>query len=140
MSNPEDPLNTGVEIMARLPGKKAQRMTLLSGGEKALTAISLIFALLKTKPTPFCFLDEVDARLMRRTLVGITGFWRRFLTASNLLLSPTIAARWKCLIHCLALHAGAWVSKIVGVDMKRDIPEHLKKAFKEEDRVGASAH
>ena len=58
-----DVLNAGVEIMVRMPGKKPRSMNLYSGGEKALTAISLIFALLKTKPTPFCFLDEVDAPL-----------------------------------------------------------------------------
>src|SRR5690606_25891537 len=63
LTNEENPLEAGVEIMCRLPGKKQQNMNLFSGGEKALTAISLIFALLKTKPTPFCFLDEVDAPL-----------------------------------------------------------------------------
>ncbi|MBX9838818.1 MAG: hypothetical protein K2X69_10970, partial [Silvanigrellaceae bacterium] len=63
MLNDQDLLNTGVEILVRLPGKKMQNMSLFSGGEKALTAISLIFSLLKTTPAPFCFLDEVDAPL-----------------------------------------------------------------------------
>ena len=49
--------------MCRLPGKSKKPMSLFSGGEKALTAMALIFALLKTKPTPYCFLDEVDAPL-----------------------------------------------------------------------------
>jgi chromosome segregation protein len=61
--DPENLLETGVEILVRLPGKRMQNMSLFSGGEKALTAISLIFALLQTSPAPFCYLDEVDAPL-----------------------------------------------------------------------------
>lgn len=62
-TDPKDLLTTGVEIVARPPGKKLQSVTLLSGGEKALTAISMIFAIFLYRPTPFCLLDEVDAPL-----------------------------------------------------------------------------
>ena len=59
----DDPLNAGLEILARPPGKKPQTMTLLSGGEQALTALALIFAVFLTNPAPICVLDEVDAPL-----------------------------------------------------------------------------
>ena len=63
IQNDEDPLNSGLEIFASPPGKKMQNITLLSGGEQALTAISLLFAVFIANPSPFCILDEVDAPL-----------------------------------------------------------------------------
>ena len=59
----DDMLDTGVAIMARPPGKKNSTIHLLSGGEKALTAIALVFSIFRLRPAPFCMLDEVDAPL-----------------------------------------------------------------------------
>jgi chromosome segregation protein len=63
LTDPGDLAQTGVEIVARPPGKKAQGLAMLSGGERALTAVALLFAMLEVRPVPFCVLDEVDAAL-----------------------------------------------------------------------------
>ena len=63
LSTPDDLMTTGIDIVARPPGKRQQGLALLSGGERALTAAALIFAILNVSPTPFCVLDEVDAAL-----------------------------------------------------------------------------
>jgi len=63
LTNLDNITQTGIDIVARPPGKRARALSMLSGGERALTAASLIFALLKVSPTPFCTLDEVDAML-----------------------------------------------------------------------------
>lgn len=63
LTDPDDLTNTGIDIEARLPGRRTQGLSLLSGGERSLTATALVFALLRVSPTPFCVLDEVDAML-----------------------------------------------------------------------------
>ena len=63
LTEADDPLEAGLEIMASPPGKKLQVMSLLSGGEQALTAVALLFAVFLTNPAPICILDEVDAPL-----------------------------------------------------------------------------
>jgi chromosome segregation protein len=63
LTDPDDLAGSGVEIVARPPGKKAQGLAMLSGGERALTAVALLFAMLEVRPVPFCVLDEVDAAL-----------------------------------------------------------------------------
>ena len=63
LTDPGDLSTTGIEITARPPGKKAQALSMLSGGERALTAVALLFAMLEVRPAPFCVLDEVDAAL-----------------------------------------------------------------------------
>jgi chromosome segregation protein len=63
LTSPDELSDTGIDIEARLPGRREQGLALLSGGERSLTAAALVFALLKVSPTPFCVFDEVDAML-----------------------------------------------------------------------------
>ena len=78
LEDPEDPLESAIEIEAQPPGKKLQNMNLLSGGEKTLTAIALMFAVLKSKPTPFCILDEIEAALDETNIDTVASYIRSF--------------------------------------------------------------
>lgn len=76
--DPEHMLETGIDIVAQPPGKKLQNLQLLSGGERALTAMALLFAILQVKPVPFCVLDEVEAALDEANVVRFAQYLREF--------------------------------------------------------------
>ncbi len=82
----DDVLDAEILIQAQPPGKKLQSMDLLSGGEKALTAISLLFAILKTKPTPFCILDEIEAALDDVNIFRFADFLQEFVGDSQFII------------------------------------------------------
>jgi chromosome segregation protein len=125
----EDPLEAGLEIMASPPGKKLQSMSLLSGGEQALTAICLLFAVFLTNPAPICVLDEVDAPLdeanvgrfcdLIERLVGMTSTRFLIITHSSLTMS-----RMDRLFGVTMAERG--VSQLVSVDLAR--AERLREA------------
>jgi chromosome segregation protein len=83
---PDNPLESGVEIVAQPPGKRVQNLSLLSGGEKSLTSLAFMFALFRYKPSPFCFLDEVDAALDDVNLVRFLDLLRQIKTQTQFLL------------------------------------------------------
>jgi chromosome segregation protein len=125
----EDVLESGIEIVARPPGKRLQNLMLLSGGEKALTAIALLFALFQTKPSPFCILDEVDAPLddvntvrfvdLLRELAGET----QFIIITHNKLTMEVAG---CLYGVTMEEKG--VSKLVAVQLDDVQPAEPRRA------------
>ena len=78
LENEEDALNSDIEITVQPPGKKLSKISLLSGGEKALTAIALLFSILKTKPTPFCVLDEIESSLDDLNISRFSQYLKEF--------------------------------------------------------------
>lgn len=78
LTDPNNLLETGIEIVARPPGKKLKTLGLLSGGERALTAIALLFAILRVRPVPFCILDEVDAALDEANVERFANYLQAF--------------------------------------------------------------
>ncbi|MBC1499855.1 chromosome segregation protein SMC [Listeria weihenstephanensis] len=78
LQNPDEVLTTGVDIEAQPPGKKLQNLSLLSGGERALTAIALLFAIIRVRPMPFCILDEVEAALDEANVTRFSRYLKKF--------------------------------------------------------------
>ena len=83
LENEEDVLESGIEVVARPPGKQLQRISLLSGGEKTMTAVALLLAIFRARPSPFCILDEVDAALDESNVDRFVGLVREFLDQSQ---------------------------------------------------------
>ncbi|HEY4910684.1 MAG TPA: AAA family ATPase, partial [Methylomirabilota bacterium] len=120
----DDTMESGIEIVARPPGKRLQNLMLLSGGEKALTAIALLFALFQTKPSPFCILDEVDAPLddvnttrfvdLLREMAGET----QFIVITHNKLTMEVAAS----LYGVTMEEKG-VSKLVSVELDEIQPE-----------------
>ena len=116
----DDPLEAGLELVARPPGKKPQVLTLLSGGEQALTAMALIFAVFLTNPSPICVLDEVDAPLDDYNVERFCDLLEemrkrsdtRFLTITH---NPITMARMDRLFGVTMAERG--VSQLVSVDL-----------------------
>ncbi|PHP67149.1 chromosome segregation protein SMC [Zhengella mangrovi] len=125
----EDPLDAGLEILARPPGKKPQTMTLLSGGEQALTAMALIFAVFLTNPAPICVLDEVDAPLDDHNVERYCNLMEEMAksTATRFVIithNPITMARMNRLFGVTMAEQG--VSTLVSVDL--ETAEQMREA------------
>ena len=120
LANKEDPLECGIEIIARPPGKQLQSVTLLSGGEKTMTAVALLFAIYMVKPSPFCVLDEMDAPLDESNIARFLKILDRFVGQSQFIVithNKRTIARADVLYGVTMEEAG--VSKLVAVRLAR---------------------
>ena len=85
LTEPEDMLTTGIEVEARPPGKRVKRLSLLSGGEKSLTAVAMLVAIFKARPSPFYVMDEVEAALDDTNLRRLIGLFEQLRETSQLI-------------------------------------------------------
>ena len=118
LTDPEDLLNTGIEIIVKPPGKNYRNLSLLSGGEKALTAITLLFAIIKVRPVPFCILDEAEAALDPFNADRFAKYLKRFGNETQFVV---ITHRKETMIYADQLYGvtmqESGVSKVVTVNL-----------------------
>ena len=117
-----DELTANIDISVQPPGKKLQNINLMSGGEKVLSAIALLFAILKMKPSPFCILDEIEAALDDANVVRYAEFLKKFSDNIQFIIITHRKGTMEC---CNVLFgvtmAEKGISKIVSVNMNRFI-------------------
>ena len=122
MTNPDDILTTGVDIVASPPGKKLTTITLLSGGEKTFTAISLLFAILNVKTVPFCLFDEVEAALDDANVNAFGNYLKNYKNKTQFLI---ITHKKKTMEYADTLYGitmqESGVSKLVSVKLNQKV-------------------
>jgi chromosome segregation protein len=137
LTNPDDMLETGIDILAQPPGKKLSSIELMSGGEKALTAVSLIFAIFQIKPSPFCILDEVDAPLDEANVARYNDLIREMTDRSQFILITHIKRTMQMVdvLYGVTMQE-AGVSRLVSVKMNESAEK--KKALPQAPEVAVA--
>lgn len=136
LSDSENILESGIDIIARPPGKKLQNISLLSGGEKAITAVSLLFALFLTKASPFCVMDEIDAPLDDINVTRFTNLVKSFKKTQFIIISHNkLTMAMGDVIYGVSMEK-AGVSQIISIKLEKD-REKIAKVLAKEGRSAA---
>lgn len=124
LTNPDKVLESGIDIFAQPPGKKLESINLLSGGEKALTAIGLLFSTYMVKPSPFCILDEIDAALDEQNVIRFVNLLKEFARTSQFIIithnKKTVACA-NTLLGVTMEESG--ISKLVALRLEKNVEE-----------------
>ena len=132
LTDPENILETGVDIVAQPPGKRLQNLSLLSGGEKTLTAIALLFAFFMVKPSPFCMLDEADAALDDANVERFIALLREFHARTQFLIVSHNKRTMEAadVIYGVTMEEMG-ISQLISVDFRKKLPDAAPTASKE---------
>ncbi len=132
LTDPDNILETGVDIVAQPPGKKLQSITLLSGGEKTLTAVALLFAFFMVKPSPFCMLDEADAALDDANIERFVALLREFQNKTQFLIVSHNKRTMEAadVIYGVTMEEKG-ISQLISVDFRKKVGGTEREATKE---------
>ncbi|MFZ5943774.1 MAG: chromosome segregation protein SMC [Bacillota bacterium] len=123
LSDADNLLETGIEIIAQPPGKKPQTLSLLSGGERAMTAIALLFAILKIKPSPFCVLDEIEAALDEANVDRFSSFLKMFVAKTQFIIISHRKGTMEAadVLYGVTIEEQTGVSKLISVKLSEAV-------------------
>jgi chromosome segregation protein len=135
LTAPDTPLLSGVDVLVRLPGKRRQNLLLLSGGERAMTAIALLFAMLKVRPTPFCVMDEIDAAIDAANTEKLVGIIEQFAERTQFIIITHNPRTMEAagVLYGVTMRQGG-VSRLISVTL-----EQAKLTAKEQAQAGGGA-
>jgi len=125
LEDPGAPLDTGIEVLARPPGKDAARLSLMSGGERTMTAVALLLAVFKSRPGPFCLMDEVDAALDEANVDRFAGVLKEFSEKTQFIL---ISHHKRTMASASVLHGITMKEPGVSIRYSVDIEDYMGQA------------
>lgn len=138
LTDPEAPLTSGVEVLVRLPGKRRQNLLLLSGGERAMTAVALLFSMIRVRPAPFCVMDEIDAAIDAANTEKLVNIIQDFARDSQFIVITHNPRTMEAasVLYGVTMRQGG-VSRLISVTLEAAKKE-AKKLNKAEKKVGSA--